>query len=346
MQTTERTLISYLFFFLFLGAVGYLFFVKLLPITVILIAAYIIEEILYSPVSFLARKKVPFFLAALLCVLIAFSIFGLLFVWLIPLIFHQISIFQHNIPDIVNGTFKFLDSTYKKFSTYFGGIPQGKELLDASVTHLRIWASGLALSSFSGIITGVGEILSMILLPFLVLLMILYRETYQKFFKEFIKQIFGEKYHKVFQDISSMIFEYLKGILIVIIIIGIVTSLGLYFMKINFSLLIGIFSGISFIVPYVGSAVSIAVAVIVSYLQYHSFGVPLEVLIFYLIVHFIGGNILIPLLFSRQLRVDPLSTLVAILIAGGLFGVWGIIVAVPLFGIIIILYRNLLVLLK
>jgi len=95
MQTTERTLISYLFFFLFLGVVGYLFFVKLLPITVILIAAYIIEEILYPPVLFLVRKKVPFFLAALLLVLVAFSIFGLLFVWFIPLIFHQISIFQH-----------------------------------------------------------------------------------------------------------------------------------------------------------------------------------------------------------------------------------------------------------
>gem|GEM_PF-1803585 len=346
MQTTERTLISYLFFFLFLGAVGYLFFVKLLPVTIILAVSYIIEEMLHPMVMILNRKKIPFFISSLVVVLVSFTVFGLLFVWIIPLVFHQISIFQSNIPDIVNEVFGFLNSTYKKFSAYFGNIPQGKELLDASVNHLRIWASGLALSSFGGIITGVGEILSMILLPFLVLLMLLYRDTYQSFFKEFIVQIFGEKYYKVFQDIGSMVFEYLKGILIVIVIIGIVISSGLYLMKINFSLLIGIFSGISFVVPYVGSVVSIAVAVMVSYLQYHSLGVSLEVFIFYAIVHFIGGNILIPLLFSRQLRVDPLSTLIAILIAGGLFGVWGIIAAVPLFGVIIILYRNLLVLLK
>lgn len=346
MPSHDRTLISYILFFIFLWVVGYLLFVKLPAVTLILIISYMIEEMLYPAVMLFARRKIPLIISAFMVVLLFFSVLTILFILVIPEIANQILIIQHELPSLFSETLKFINFIYGKFSNLFGNIPQGKELLDSSVIQLRNWASGMALSSFTKILSGVEEIISMVLIPFFVFLIMLYKDRYKTSFKEFVSSIFGEKYYKVFQDINDMVLEYLKGLLIVIIIIGATISIGLYFLNVKFALLIGVFSGISFVIPYIGSIASTAVAVAVSYIQYHSVGVPIEVLIFYLVVHLIGGNMLIPFFFSKQLRIDPLTTLVAILVSGGLFGIWGIIIAIPLLGIVLILYRNLLVLLQ
>ncbi len=345
-ENHDRTLISYILFFLFLWAVGYLFFVKLLAVSLVIGIAYMLEEMLYPTVMLLVRRKIPLIVSAFVIVLIFFSILVVLFIMIIPAIVQQVLIVQNEIPSLFSEALKFINATYSRFSHLFGNVPQGRELLDSMLLQFRDWASGLALSSVTQILTGVEKVMSLILIPFFVFLIMLYKDRYKTSFKEFVTRIFGEKYYTVFQDINDMILEYLKGLLIVVVIIGSIITVGLYLLNVKFALLIGIFSGISFIVPYIGSAASIIVAVIVSYVQYHSVGVPIEVLIFYLAVHLIGGNMLIPFFFSKQLRVDPLTTLIAILVSGGLFGIWGIIIAIPLLGIVLILYRSLLMLLR
>ena len=129
---------------------------------------------------------------------------------------------------------------------------------------------------------------------------------------------------------QQQINNYIRGKLLEIIIVGVVTYIILIFFDLRYPLLLSVAAGLSVLVPYIGAVlVTIPIALIALF----QFGLSPDfyyVLLAFVISQLLDGNIVVPFLFSEAVNLHPLTIIVAVLIFGGLWGFWGVFFAIPL----------------
>lgn len=135
---------------------------------------------------------------------------------------------------------------------------------------------------------------------------------------------------KVWVEMQQQIANYIRGKVLEIIIVAVVTYLIFLIFNLNYALLLAVAVGFSVLVPYVGAVlVSIPVA-LVAFFQFGDHSEFWYIIIAFVISQLLDGNILVPFLFSEAVNLHPLTIIVAVLIFGGLWGFWGVFFAIPL----------------
>jgi predicted PurR-regulated permease PerM len=127
---------------------------------------------------------------------------------------------------------------------------------------------------------------------------------------------------------------WVLGTLIAMLLIGSLTALGLLIVDVPYALLIGILAGLTELIPYLGPWISGTVAVIATIA---TTGDPVKVLwviVVFLIIQEVEGNVIEPLVMNRAVKLDPWLVLVAVLVGGELLGIIGIILSVPVAALI------------
>lgn len=136
--------------------------------------------------------------------------------------------------------------------------------------------------------------------------------------------------NQVSNEMDQQIFNYIRGKLIEIFIVGGTTYVAFVIMDLRYAAVLGLFVGLSVLVPYIGAAV---VTVPVAGVALFQFGMTPDfyyVLIAYGVIQALDGNLLVPLLFSEAVDLNPVYIIVAVLFFGGLWGFWGVFFAIPL----------------
>ncbi len=334
-------LFEYFIFLLFLIGGVYLLFFKLTFVTIIVLISYFLSEISYPFEKLLSRVGVPNWLGGL----IILGLFMGLFVWLliaaIPPLVNQILGVEKQIPALLEGVHKTINSIYNYLGKHMGSNSALYEMTNSAINSFKSYLTSFALSSVGGLIKGVSATIAFFLIPILAYFMILYRERYKVIIRNVILTILGDEYLKVFEDIHSVIVSYIVGLFILMIVVSILGFVALYIVGVDYALLFGVFGGVMYIIPYIGAVLSFVPPIIVAIVVHHSLLMAVEVLVALLVVHFISGNIIAPFIYSKQLKIDPLAVLLSILLFGKLLGVWGVILSVPLLGIIVISYEKL-----
>ena len=134
----------------------------------------------------------------------------------------------------------------------------------------------------------------------------------------------------VWADVDRQIGNYVRGKFIEILIVWAVCLFTFVYLGLNFAMLLALLVGLSVIIPYIGAA---AVTVPVALVAYFQWGLSADffwVLGAYVVIQILDGNALVPLLFSEVVNLHPIAIIVAILVFGGMWGVWGVFFAIPL----------------
>ena len=111
---------------------------------------------------------------------------------------------------------------------------------------------------------------------------------------------------------------------------GTVSYLTFLIMGLNYAMLLGVLVGMSVIIPFIGAA---AVTVPVAMIAYFQWGWGAEfawLILAYGIIQALDGNVLVPLLFSEAVNLHPVAIIVAVIVFGGVWGLWGVFFAIPL----------------
>ncbi len=133
--------------------------------------------------------------------------------------------------------------------------------------------------------------------------------------------------------------NYVRGKVVEIVIVGVVTFVTFYLLDLNYAALLGLLVGISVLIPYVGAAVVTVPVAAVGLLQFGWTMDFLIVMIAYAIIQALDGNVLVPLLFSRAVNLHPIAIIVAVLVFGGIWGFWGVFFAIPLATLVKAIYN-------
>lgn len=134
----------------------------------------------------------------------------------------------------------------------------------------------------------------------------------------------------IWAEMDQQLANYLRGKALEILIVGIVSYVIFALFGLRYSLLLAVLVGFSVLIPFVGAfAVTIPVA-LVAVFQWGLTPITFYLVMAYIILQILDGNVLVPLIFSEAVNLHPVIIILAILVFGGIWGVWGIFFAIPL----------------
>lgn len=131
-------------------------------------------------------------------------------------------------------------------------------------------------------------------------------------------------------EITGQIQRYLQVQLLTSALVGLLTGLGLWALGLENAAVWGIAAGVMNLVPYVGSLLTAGASALVGFLQFGSLNMALVVASVSLVIHMVVGNLITPWLTSRASRMNPVAVFVGLLAWGWLWGVWGLLLGIPI----------------
>ena len=195
-------------------------------------------------------------------------------------------------------------------------------------------------NSLASIFGGIsGFINYIIIIPIYVFLILLYRSQIISILKK-ILDAFKIKSFTVISQITTLIQSYLRGILIVMLLLAIANSIGLFFLGVPYAFILGFMVAVFAVIPYVGALLG---GVIVLFVSYFSQGSPITLLyitILFSAIQFIEGNFLTPKIIGEKVNLNPLIAIVSLLIGGQIWGIVGMVIALPITAILLMISKH------
>jgi predicted PurR-regulated permease PerM len=132
---------------------------------------------------------------------------------------------------------------------------------------------------------------------------------------------------------------FLRGQLLVMLGLAVIYSVGLWWVRLDFALAIGVLAGLVSFVPYLGLIVGIALASMAALVQLHSLAAVGGVVLVFVVGQLIEGTVLTPNLVGTSIGLHPVVVIFAVLAGGQLFGFIGILLALPAAAVMSVLVR-------
>ncbi|MFP4667158.1 MAG: AI-2E family transporter [Desulfobacterales bacterium] len=307
------------------GFVGVILLGKMLqPVFVGLIIAYLLEGI----VARLEKIRIPRGFA----VGITFTVFMIcmfaLVIGLLPLLSRQIGQLIQELPSLIANGQKQLLQLPERYPELISEeqIKQVIGFLKTELTHVGQNVVSISVASVKNLIS---LLIYLVLVPLLVLFFLKDKDRLLKWLKTLLPsnlELATEVWHEVNQEVGN----FVRGKLWEIIIVWLASYITFSFLDLNYAVLVSLFIGLSVLIPYIGATVMTIPVVLLAFFQW---GIGPEftyTVIAYGIIQLIDGNILVPLLLSGVVNLHPVAIILAILVFGGLWGIWGLFLAIPL----------------
>lgn len=291
------------------------------------IAAIVIAYVLEGLVKKLQTLKVPHFIAVV-SIVVLFSFFVLiLFLGLVPLFSKQLTQFFVDLPTMLAHGQEKLMTLPEQYP--FISETQIQDIVIGIQSELGSFGQKVVSASLSSAVDAFTLLVYIVVVPLLVFFFLKDKQKIIVWLMRFLPSKQGLA-SAVWHEVDSKIGNYIRGKLLEVVIVGIATYIPLKIMGLNYAALLSFLVGLSVIIPYVGA---VAVTIPVALIAYFQWGMTSEffyLLLVYGIVQFLDGNLLVPLLFSEVVNMHPVAIIIAVLVFGGLWGVWGVFFAIPL----------------
>lgn len=179
---------------------------------------------------------------------------------------------------------------------------------------------------------------------FLLLLISFFWQTASSDLSQFILSLIPEHrrgdMRTMFADMSSKNGGYVRGVLINMLVIGMLSGFGLRLLGVQFTFLLGVVAGLTEAIPIVGPLLGGGAAVVVALMTLGS-AKALQVAVLYLAIQQIEGNTLVPLVMNRAVNLHPLTIVISLVIGSALLGIPGAVLSVPAAATIQVLFMHL-----
>lgn len=265
--------------------------------------------------------------SALLSVLILLSSVGLL----LFLLSWQLAGWMENVTEMQK-RFSVKLTEFRDWIQQMAGIDHAeqKEIAAAQAKGASNEAGGMA--AFA--LTALGVLLDVFLIVVYTYLLLFYRSKIKKFIMMVIPDQHNENGHAIMKDATQVAQKYLTGLFFMIVILWVLYGIGFSVMGVEGALFFAILCGILEIIPFVGNILGTSITVLAVVVQDGGTGMILGVIAVYVIVQTIQTYLLEPLIVGDQVNINPLFIIIALIAGQMLWGVAGMILAIPAFGII------------
>jgi predicted PurR-regulated permease PerM len=299
-----------------------------------IIFAVIIAIVLHPVVNFFLRKKINRVLAIVLTLFLAFSVISAFVI----LLFSQAIRFSESLPMLVDKFTVILNQAITWVSGFFDINPQN---IHDWITKTKGELINTGSDAIGQALVTVGNgIVILFLFPIYIFLILFY----QPLLIEFIRRIFGisnKKYvNEIITQTKTLIQRYIRGLLYEAAIVATLYSAGLLIIGIDYAILLGLIAALLNIIPYIGGVIAASLFMIVAITTKNSASYPLMVLALYITIHLIDNNFIIPKVVASKVKLNALISIIVIITASALFGIPGMIICIPVTGIVKLIFDH------
>lgn len=303
----------------------------LIPISL----AFLFGTLIYPITKFFQdRLKFPKTLAILLGVLLFVAVFIVFF----NLLINQISNMADDFPTLRQKALANLEYLRLFVQENFG--------VDAESQHSWIRERVKSLfESGSSLIENMinataGTAFQVLLLPVLMFYMLMFREQFRNFIVMISPKKKRDDTEKIMSDISIVIQRYITGVFAVVLILCFLNSLGLYIVGLKYAVIFGVLSALFNLIPYFGTWIGAFFPITFALLTGDSPSLALSVFLLFVIIQFTENNILTPNITGGYVRLNPLITILSIIVGGMVWGITGMLIVIPFMATLKILFEQ------
>jgi predicted PurR-regulated permease PerM len=296
----------------------------------------LLSIILSAPVNYLARRGWPRTWGVIAVIAVIGGVFWLLGLALVPAIETQSREFAEAFPTLLDEALALANQAQSFFGlgTQIGLNPESFSKLGREVL------TGNTVSTAAGVGLTAATVVSLAAVVFISTVYLVIRpEPWVNGFVSLFPAGWRPRTREVLQTLYQTEQRWFLGQLAAMTFIAVFWAISLSLIGVPFALLIGIFSGLISFIPYVGALISVVVPLLLALISDPFSAV--WVIVAFIIIQQIEGNLLQPIVMSRAVDLHPALVVFAILVMGTLFGIVGVFLAVPLVAALQVLVREL-----
>ncbi len=319
------------FLALFIGFI-WIFNSILTPFILGIIIAYLLNPVVVK----FSRKQIPRWVTALVILTLFIGILGLLFILIAPMVFRQGQMLVEQLPNYAQNLMDYL-------SPYMTWVQDrvGEDYIQQINDYLKD-SAGKVVGVTGGIVGGiaqggkalVGMMTTLVLTPLVAFFMMKEWPAIVRWVEGLYPRQHAVLIRSLLKKIDTKVAGFIRGQISVAFILGVIYAVALTIAGLNYGFLIGLGAGIFSIIPLVGSTLGLVVGVVVAWFQTGDLFYTGIIAAIFMGGQFIEGNFLAPKIVGDSVGLHPLWIMFALLAGGSLFGIVGMLLAVPMAAVV------------
>lgn len=319
------------FLALFIGFV-WLFNSILTPFILGIAIAYLLNPVVVK----FSRKQIPRWATALIILTLFFGTLAMLFILTAPMVFRQAQMLIDQLPNYIQNVMDYLSPYLTWIQDRVGDdyIQQINDYLKGSAGKVVGVTGGIV----GGIATG-GKVLAgmattLALTPLVAFFMMKEWPHIVRWVEGMYPRQHAKLIRSLLKKIDMKVAGFIRGQISVAFILGVIYAVALTIAGLNYGFLIGLGAGIFSIIPLVGSTLGLVIGVVVAWFQTGDLFYTGIIAAIFMAGQFIEGNFLAPKIVGDSVGLHPLWIMFALLAGGSLFGIVGMLLAVPMAAVV------------
>lgn len=303
------------------------------------VIAAVISYLLNPVVKVFEKKGVPRIFGVFIVYLIFITIIILLSFVLVPKLIKEIGALVANIPQYsreMQNLLKNFQDGYMK-----SGLPESfKDVLDENILILQSMSITLLQNIANSIIGFFSQLFTIIIVPVITFYILKDADYFGNQFILMIPKSKRSKFIILLRDIDNVFGKYIRGQITIAGFVGIFTTMALVLINVKYAFLLGAFAGIANIIPYFGPFIGIIPTILFSLLD--STAKALYAAGAFIFIQQVESGVLTPKIIGKSVGIHPVYVIMSLITGGKLFGVIGLIMAVPVLAAIKLTLRHVL----
>lgn len=298
----------------------------LAPVFASIVVAYLLEGL----VARLERLGVPRMLAVSAVFSAFMAVLIVVFFGITPMIIRQVIDAAREFPGYIGQIQQFVLQLPDRYPQIVGE-GQVNDILESIRRYIGDQSSKVVSPSGlpSGLMYLIGLVVFLVLMPILVFFFLKDKRQILAWFARYLPRNRALTM-RVWTEVDAQIGNYIRGKVLEILIVWIVTFTTFSLLDLPFAMLISMIVGFSVLIPYIGAAIVTIPVAIVAFIEFGFTADFAWVMVAYAIIQMLDGNVLVPVLFSEVVSLHPVAIIIAVLVFGGVWGFWGVFFAIPL----------------
>jgi predicted PurR-regulated permease PerM len=295
---------------------------------------FLLAYLLLPVANWLEKRGLPRVLANFITIISSLAII----VNLILFVSGKIIGFAHNMGPLLDKAIKNLSEMISSLGQNFGFDPDNLKSIIEEHSKSFLATSGDFFQEVFTTTTTTAVVIG--LMPVYIFLFLYYRTKFAYFLLKIVPPDRKPEMVIIMREISKVAARYMGGVLIVVMILMILNSLGLWIIGIKHPIPLGIISALFNFIPYFGTLVGGAVPLLYAFLIENDPVLVLRVIIMFIIIQFLENNILTPNIVGGNVKINPFFIITGLVGASMIWGIPGMLLIVPFLAIIRIIFSR------
>ena len=302
------------------------------PVILALLQYYLMNPV----VDWLEKKfKVP----RTVTILLIFALVICFLVWmintLIPLLQHQIQSLIDNWPSIWKNATETVQGVLKdpRMGTVRASIDKQLASLQKNMSQIGDKAIGNALSSLTSAVNVAATVfMTLFTAPFILFFMLKDGHELRPYLVKFAPERWEKATSELLHEVNAALSSYVRGQMSVAFCVGIMFFIGYSIIGQSYGAALAIFAGCMNLIPYFGTTIGLIPSLIVAAVT--SWSMVLKVLLVFAIEQVIETRVISPMIVGNRMKMHPVTTIIVMLGAGSVWGLWGVVAGIPLYAVL------------